>query len=522
MIMSISYPMAAAAIVNGLQAANFRPLMMAVGNIKSFQATFSSPSVANASTFKISSSLSSTGWMEFDDDGGPPRWFSPLECGLRSQVDRLPSTALLTSFTGIDGNGLGLTLHHQKLREEEQDQSTKRPIYLVGESLGASLAPLVAAHNPDIDFVLILANPVETVMWKVKMIQEMQTYLNSHLHVVKAQTMILTSGKDMLLTSITEGERLSSMLQNSQTHSFIGNDDPLFADHKFDLVAAIKCASCYRRGASADYVADFLPPSPSELEWMDVAVDPVMLSTVSGKVVQGLAGIPSEGHVLFVSNNMILGLDFVPILSRFWIKENIKLRTIAHPLIFEKTKDGKVQDHPMFDVVRITGGVPVSANNLYRLFSLKSHVLLYPGGAREGLHRKGEEHKLIWPNEPEFVRMAPRFGAKIVPFGTVGEDDVLQMKIPPLKALIEELTNETARLRSNAEGEIGKQFLYCPVALPKLPGRFYFLFGEPISTEGRNDVLTKQRQSKRSVFRGTDKDREVHRIFEGQKRKGSI
>ncbi|KAL1551248.1 phytyl ester synthase 2, chloroplastic-like isoform X2 [Salvia divinorum] len=40
-----------------------------------------------------------------------------------------------------------------------QDQSAKRPIYLVGESLGASLALLVAAHNPDIDFVLILANP---------------------------------------------------------------------------------------------------------------------------------------------------------------------------------------------------------------------------------------------------------------------------------------------------------------------------------------------------------------------------
>lgn len=189
-----------------------------------------------------------------------------------------------------------------------------------------------------------------------------------------------------------------------------------------------------------------------------MVVDPVMLSTVSGKVVQGLAGIPSEGPVLLVSNHMILGLDLVPILSRFWIKENIKLRTIAHPLFFKKTKDGKVQDHPMFDVVRMTGGVPVSANNLYRLFSLKSHVLLYPGGAREALHRKvrpfydlldrlymiqyinhhpqGEEHKLIWPDEPEFVRMAARFGAKIVPFGTVGEDDVLQVSLLRFQPLL--------------------------------------------------------------------------------------
>ncbi|XP_057780774.1 phytyl ester synthase 2, chloroplastic-like [Salvia miltiorrhiza] len=496
------------------------------------------------------------------EDDGPPRWFSPLESGRRS-----PRSPLLLFLPGIDGSGLGLTLHHRKLGEifdiwclhvpardrtpladlvmlventirGEQDQSTKRPIYLVGESLGASLALVVAASNPDIDFVLILANPAtnlsksfvqsvlplsnmihnqpnaglldwlssipETVMWKLKMIQEMQNYLDSHLHAVKAQTMILTSGRDMLLTSLTKGDRLSSSLQNSQIHSFNGNDDPLFLDDKFDLVAAIKCGSYYRCGASADYVADFLPPTPSELKsaceplrWMDVAVDPVMLSTTGGKVVRGLAGIPSEGPVLLVSNHMMLGLDLVPVLSRFWMDQNIKLRAIAHPGFFERMKDGKIQDYPQFDVVRMTGGVPVSANSLYRLFSINSHVLMYPGGAREALHRRGEEHKLIWPDEPEFVRMAARFGAKIVPFGSVGEDDVLQllldcddqMKIPPLKALIEDLTSETVQLRSNTEGEIGKQYMYYPVALPKLPGRFYFFFGEPILTEGRKDVL---------------------------------
>jgi len=29
----------------------------------------------------------------------------------------------------------------------------------------------------------------------------------------------------------------------------------------------------------------------------------------------------------------------------------------------------------------------------------------------------------MWPEQAEFVRMAARFGAKIVPFGAVGEDD---------------------------------------------------------------------------------------------------
>ena len=86
------------------------------------------------------------------------------------------------------------------------------------------------------------------------------------------------------------------------------------------------------------------------------------------------------------------------------------------------------------------------------LLSEKQSILLYPGGAREALHRKvriwyrehnisletvktsivlegdsclqGEEYRLFWPEQSEFVRMASRFGATIIPFGLVGEDDI--------------------------------------------------------------------------------------------------
>lgn len=40
---------------------------------------------------------------------------------------------------------------------------------------------------------------------------------------------------------------------------------------------------------------------------------------------------------------------------------------------------------------------------------------------------QGEEYKLFWPNQPEFVRMAAQFGATIVPFAAVGEDDLLEV-----------------------------------------------------------------------------------------------
>uniref|UniRef100_A0A6N2M9U4 Serine aminopeptidase S33 domain-containing protein n=1 Tax=Salix viminalis TaxID=40686 RepID=A0A6N2M9U4_SALVM len=115
--------------------------------------------------------------------GGPPRWFSPLDCG-----SRLDNSPLLLYLPGIDGVGLGLIMHHQSLGKifdiwclhipvkdrtsftdlvklveqtvrSENFHSPNRPIYLVGESLGACLALAVAARNPDIDLSLILANP---------------------------------------------------------------------------------------------------------------------------------------------------------------------------------------------------------------------------------------------------------------------------------------------------------------------------------------------------------------------------
>lgn len=108
----------------------------------------------------------------------------------------------------------------------------------------------------------------------------------------------------------------------------------------------------------------------------------------NGDIVRGLAGIPSEGPVLYVGYHMMLGFEIVPLVSRFWIERNILLRGVAHPMMFSKLKEGRMPAASAFDTFRIMGAVPVSAPNFFRLFSSKSHVLLYPGGVREALHRK--------------------------------------------------------------------------------------------------------------------------------------
>lgn len=45
------------------------------------------------------------------------------------------------------------------------------------------------------------------------------------------------------------------------------------------------------------------------------------------------------------------------------------------------------------------------------------------------LSSQGEMYKLFWPDQPEFVRMAAKFGATIVPFGVVGEDDLAEVSL---------------------------------------------------------------------------------------------
>ncbi|KAK1423226.1 hypothetical protein QVD17_18523 [Tagetes erecta] len=534
-------------------------------------------------------------------DNGPPRWFSPLEC-----ASRFKDSPLLLTLPGIDGNGHALLLHYQRLGQlfdiwclhipttdrtpfsvdlvkliettvrSESYRRPKRPIYIVGESMGACLALAVAARSPDINLVLLLANPttsfsksqvqtllpilkvmpdqlrlqvpylmmslmadvpsrmtiaiaekglpfqqtlinlsedvaawfsyisgladvftIETILWKINILVSAYDHSNSHIHKVSAQTLILSSGRDQLLPNIVEGQRLCRILPKCQTFTFSHRGHALFLEKDVDLVTVIKEAGVYRR-------AVLLPPSQLErrnsvdsLRWLDVATSPVLLSTLENeKIVRGLDGIPNEGPVLFVGHHNVLGFEVIPMIRHFMIERNINLRMLGHPLLFKKFKEVKAPYLEPYDFLGAMGAVPVSGCNMYELFSMKSHVVLYPGGVREGLHRKGEEYKLFWPEQAEFIRMAATFGAKIVPFGAVGEDDFTQlvldyddqMKIPFMKLYMEALTNETVKLRTDVGG-FAKPDMHVPGLLPKVPGRYYYLFGKPIETQGRKHEL---------------------------------
>lgn len=225
----------------------------------------------------------------------------------------------------------------------------------------------------------------------------------------------------------------------------------------------IKGIAFYRHSRAHDFVSDFVPPTPEERERsyeeegiMRKLTSPVMFSTNQhGKIVKGLSGIPQEGPVLFVGIHMLLGLEIGVFVLELLKQRNILLRGIAHPMMLGDLMEEELQEPHRYDRARLHGAVPSSGKNLLKLLSSKSFILLYPGGAREALHRQGEQYKLFWPEKAEFVRMAARFEATIIPFGIVGEDDIAEvflgyeevMKIPFYNDLVEKFNKDIQNLR---------------------------------------------------------------------------
>ncbi|KAL5701396.1 hypothetical protein ACHQM5_026739 [Ranunculus cassubicifolius] len=547
--------------------------------------------------------------MMMNEDGGPPRWFCPVDCGRP-----IKGSPVLLFLPGIDGLGMGLCLHHKTLGRVfevrclhipvhdrtpfgdlvvfventvrlEHVVYPDKPIYLVGDSFGGCLALAVAARNPSIDLVLILINPAtsigksqlqpllpilevlpdelnvavpyllsflsgdpirmamvaidkglslverleqlsdrirallpclsilldilpkETLLWKLKLLKSGAAYANSRLHAVKAEVLVLSSGKDNILPSNDEAQRLSNLIPNCVVRYFDDSGHTLLLEEGMHLLGVIKSTLKYRHSKRHDYISDYIPPSVAEHKLFDQKflirhlTSPVMLSTLDdGKIVRGLSGVPNQGPILFVGYHMLMGLELISLVDAFLREKKVMVRGMGHPSLFTLDRKHLLNDCYV-DHVREFGAIPVTPSNLYRLLSSNAFILLYPGGAREALHRRGEEYQLFWPEQPEFVRMAARFEATIVPFGVVGEDDVFQMvmdyddqmKIPILREVIEKFNQDTIRLRADFSGEVGNQDICIPALLPKVPGRFYYLFGKPIKTKGMKEVLKNEK-----------------------------
>lgn len=192
----------------------------------------------------------------------------------------------------------------------------------------------------------------------------------------------------------------------------------------------------------------------------------------------GLDNIPTEGPVLLAGNHTIYGMIDAPLMAD---------AIISHTGRFPRglAENAHYALPGWRDMLTWGGAVRGTRDNCRALFAAGEMVLVYPGGGREVAKRKGEKYQLIWKERTGFARMAIESGVPIVPFSAIGVEEMVDIVIDadhpvlrPARALVERLGGRWELAWPPVVRGLG------PTPLPR-PQRFYFSFGAPITTDGR-------------------------------------
>ncbi len=243
---------------------------------------------------------------------------------------------------------------------------------------------------------------------------------------------------------------------------------------------------CDDGGEARSEETEMTPPSsesrfdPSLIESIDHRIRPLkrLLSPVS----IGTENIPREGAVLLTGNHTVYGLIDIPMLGlEIYEKTGRVVRGLADHVHFEI---------PVWrDVLKSVGAVRGTREICARLFEAGEPVMVFPGGGREVMKRKNERYKLIWKERIGFARLAIQYGVPIVPFASVGVEEMFEI-VADAEDLLRSPVGDLLRVLGITKqpwfrhGEIipplsrGRG----PGSIPRIE-RQYFCFGEPISTQ---------------------------------------
>jgi 1-acyl-sn-glycerol-3-phosphate acyltransferase len=206
-------------------------------------------------------------------------------------------------------------------------------------------------------------------------------------------------------------------------------------------------------------------------------VDPIrrLLSPVA----IGLDHVPPEGAVLLAGNHTIYGMLDIPMLGiEIFRHTGRRVRGLA--------------DHNHFavpgwrDLLMRLGAVRGTREGCARLFREGHAVLVFPGGGREVFKHKHEKYRLIWKERIGFARLAIEHGVPIVPFASVGVEDMFEV-VSDAEDILRSPVGDLLRRLGVTEkewfrhGEIIPPLARGrgPIGLPRIE-RQYFLLGEPI------------------------------------------
>ena len=222
-------------------------------------------------------------------------------------------------------------------------------------------------------------------------------------------------------------------------------------------------------------ITDFQPPSVKSLQRMlrvaNAWFSPLFL---------GLDKRDLSKPALWVGNHTLYGLFDVPLLVEYLYREQgVFVRGLGDRAHFAV---------PGWSQLLVRAGMLLGTpQNCAALMQSGQHVLVFPGGGREVMRRKGEDYQLIWKNRSGFARLAIEHGYDIIPFGALGADenfDILLDAGEVSRSRLWTLFDDHLKLSERTRGGdmIPPLVRGIGASLVPRPQRFYFGFGKRIST----------------------------------------
>lgn len=217
----------------------------------------------------------------------------------------------------------------------------------------------------------------------------------------------------------------------------------------------------------------------------------------------GMENVRPGRKTLFIGNHTIFGFDTSLMLAQIYRDKGIPVRSLGDKFHFTLPVWGKM--------LTWFGAFNGTRENCDALMAIGAPILIYPGGGREVMKRKGEAYQLVWKQRTGFARLAIKHGYDIVPFASVGADDAYTIHLDandfmasPLGRLLKKTGISAALLR---DGDVIPPIASGFGPLPRSV-HLYFSFGRAIRTaeyagrqEDPNALLALRGKAERSIQR---------------------
>lgn len=134
----------------------------------------------------------------------------------------------------------------------------------------------------------------------------------------------------------------------------------------------------------------------------------------------GSEHIDASKPAMYVGNHTIYGVLDAPMVIDYLFNE--------HQVAVVSLADHSHFYLPIWrSIVKKFGAVDGVREYARTLMQQGYSILVFPGGGREVLKRKGEAYQLIWKERYGFLKLAQEFGYDIVPFAALGGDEVFDL-----------------------------------------------------------------------------------------------